>query len=74
MERRRNLLAFWLLGLINNSVYVIMLAGAKVGRLVGEEEDPCWLQKRVVLVPVVSTYYYDYGMGTEIYPIQAPLT
>ncbi|PRW51162.1 Batten s disease Cln3 isoform A [Chlorella sorokiniana] len=27
-EKRRNLAAFWLLGLINNSAYVIMLAGA----------------------------------------------
>ena len=31
MEKRQNLIAFWLLGVINNSVYVIMLAGAKGG-------------------------------------------
>lgn len=29
MEKRTNLVAFWLLGLFNNSIYVIMLAGAK---------------------------------------------
>lgn len=27
--RRRNLLAFWLLGLLNNAPYVVMIAGAK---------------------------------------------
>ena len=29
MEKRQNLAAFWALGLLNNVVYVIMLAGAK---------------------------------------------
>ena len=28
-RRRRNLLAFWLLGLLNNAPYVVMIAGAK---------------------------------------------
>ena len=34
IEKRQNLIAFWLLGLVNNSVYVIMIAGA-TGRWVG---------------------------------------
>jgi len=29
MEKRQNLAAFWALGVLNNVVYVIMLAGAK---------------------------------------------
>lgn len=28
LEPRRNLAAFWLLGLLNNSAYVVMIAGA----------------------------------------------
>ena len=46
VEKRQNLAAFWALGLLNNVVYVIMLAGAKgeSGRK-GRREGEMWQRR-----------------------------
>ncbi len=59
MERRRNLVAFWLLGLGNNLPYVILLAGATeisaggVGLVFLADIAPTFVVK------LTAPYWYD---------------
>jgi hypothetical protein len=61
MEKRQNLTAFWALGVLNNIVYVIMLAGAKgeggreQGREGGREIDLAMRASVCLLVLRISS-------------------